>query len=1101
MIDFKARYNRQEYLSFFRNHFLPEDFGQYEENIAVGFQPQYMQNIVKIGEVPSLELSVYEVEHTSENDPRVSLSRESFRLLAYYGIKRALIIFISKKSANFRISLVTIDLKWKEGTRVQKEYSNPRRYSFFVGPDAKINTPSKYLINKGRIKSFDDLKERFSIEVVNKEFYTNIAILFTKLVGGERKVGSKSMSEAGCLRLPSTSDDTTKKEFAVRLIGRLIFCWFLKKKQSANALSLIPEEILSSGSIAANPNYYHSVLEPLFFEALNKPMNIRSGQVKNGLWAQIPFLNGGLFARDRHDYYDPGFNGVSKNINTLIVPDGWLNELFSIFETYNFTIDENTSVDVELSIDPEMLGRIFENLLAEINPETGETARKSTGSYYTPRAIVEYMVDESLKQYLTTKTTIAENKLSALLAYGIEEREEDALSEQEKNLVIKALDEIKIIDPACGSGAFPMGMLQKMLLILQKIDPESKKWLSITLAKIENQIVKKEAERKLSNENWNYVHKLGIIQNSIYGVDIQQIAVEISKLRFFLSLIVDEKIDDSKENRAVEPLPNLEFKFVCANSLIGLPHHSEANLHESQEDIHLLKQLRDEYIRSYGEYKKQIEQKFLDTQNKMFKNSLSWYDPNSQTSKLSQWNPFSGEPCAWFDPDWMFGIKDGFDIVIANPPYLESRSSLFSNALKDSLKLEMERRWSRNSHLINRSSDLLIYFLGNSINLINSKGSIVFITQNSWLDTEYGKNFQTFLMEHTNVKAIIDSNYKYFDSSTGPNINTIISFFQCNNPTQNNAIFFIRTHDDVSKGLCSLLKIFTSKLSNDSSDIRKYVYSDPIIHTTKWGILLYSDKNVIRLISILNSKAKYLNDLKNTHLSIGQGLNLSKSYEVDENILIQYPELKTAIIPYMTNHDGAPFCLKKTNRFILDRKNISKKLALELESDCVKIFDFSSTRKTPPILILPRGIGRHFCSLNLANAFTSSYVEIYDDSYNCAQEMKYNLWLFLNSSIAWLLREISGRKNLGGGMLKAEAVDLKSFPIYMDFKATKKIDEIFSKTKSRDVNDILTEIDTCEHREIDEIVFDYLELSEEEKENIITSLKQLIIMRVEKSRT
>lgn len=173
---------------------------------------------------------------------------------------------------------------------------------------------------------------------------------------------------------------------------------------------------------------------------------------------QIPFLNGGLFTPQRHDYYEMDQYGNSKFINVLKVPDNWIRELFDIFEIYNFTIDENTSVDVELSIEPEMLGRIFENLLAEINPETGETARKATGSYYTPRPIVDYMVDESLKQYLLTKTNLPEEKIIALLSYG---DDEVIMTKAEKDAVINALDAIKIIDPACGSGAFPMGILHK----------------------------------------------------------------------------------------------------------------------------------------------------------------------------------------------------------------------------------------------------------------------------------------------------------------------------------------------------------------------------------------------------------------------------------------------------------------------------------------------------------------------------------------------------------------------------------------------------------------------------------------------------------------
>jgi hypothetical protein len=425
------------------------------------------------------------------------------------------------------------------------------------------------------------------------------------------------------------------------------------------------------------------------------------------------------------------------------VPDNWLKELFDIFEIYNFTIDENTPVDVELSIEPEMLGRIFENLLAEINPETGNTARKSTGSYYTPRSIVEYMVDESLKQYLLTKTNLNKHEISSLLTYG---EEETGLSESEKDVVIDALDVIKIIDPACGSGAFPMGVLQKMLLILQKIDPESKKWLSKKVSRIESSIVRKELQKKIEAGNWNYIHKLGIIQNSIYGVDIQSIAVDISKLRFFLSLIVDEKVDDSKENRGVESLPNLEFKFVCANSLIGLPKKdSQTELFEVADNIIELKKLREEYLRCYGDEKISIENKFKNIQNRMFASSLKWLNwggGDSQTVKLSQWNPFSGESCEWFDPDWMFGVKDGFDIVIANPPYgatLDLTTKVYVN----------------NTYLYTKSnSNSAILFIEKGIQLLSEKGIISYIIPKSFLYSNTWETARRILKEE--LEALLD---------------------------------------------------------------------------------------------------------------------------------------------------------------------------------------------------------------------------------------------------------------------------------------------------------------------------------------------------------
>ncbi|MCK5612512.1 hypothetical protein KAR91_62140, partial [Candidatus Pacearchaeota archaeon] len=424
-MNFQQNYKRADYLDFFRNTLLPEDFEITDETISPNFQADRIKQVTKIGEVPSLDLPVFEIKHRSENDPRVTLSKEAFRILASYGKQQALILFISTKAANFRLSLVTLELKL-DGKKVTKDFSNPRRYSFFLGPQCKVHTPQEYLDSpkKGRITDLDDLKERFSIEVVNKEFFAQIALSFTKLTGGTRKIGSKKYEEKGCIKLPGTKDETLNKEFAVRLIGRLIFCWFLKKKTSKAKIQLVPDNVLSTEAIENNKGvggYYHSVLEPLFFEVLNTPMGERKKGYKKAPWNLIPFLNGGLFNPHKDDFYRLAATGHSQNINTLKVPDPWLKELLEIFETYNFTIDENTPVDVELSIEPEMLGRIFENLLAEINPETGETARKATGSYYTPRPIVEYMVNESLKQYLLTKTGIAETKITKLLSYSEED--------------------------------------------------------------------------------------------------------------------------------------------------------------------------------------------------------------------------------------------------------------------------------------------------------------------------------------------------------------------------------------------------------------------------------------------------------------------------------------------------------------------------------------------------------------------------------------------------------------------------------------------------------------------------------------------------------
>lgn len=870
-MNIEKEYNRDDFLVFLKS-FVP---GFIKDVRSVGVSGlQVTKEIFYLGESVELGLTIFELTHSSSSDARVALAMDGFRVMKGSATYRALVIYRFEKGEDWRLSLMTASPVVSEKGKVGQLFSNPRRFSFFLGPNAKINTPYQFLVKQGAVKDFTDLQKRFSLEVVNKEFYSQIALLFTQLAGGKRTIGRKSIDAgSGLLSLPSTNDDTLDKEFTVRLIGRLVFCWFLKKKRSDKNIPLLPEELFSAKAVSENKGYYHGILEPLFFEVLNTPADNREKKYQSAPWTQIPFLNGGLFTPHHHDFYERGLSGISKYVNTLKVPDAWVKELFEIFETYNFTIDENTSVDVELSIEPEMLGRIFENLLAEINPETGETARKATGSYYTPRPIVEYMVDESLKQYLLTKTKLDENKIKSLLTY------EDLaliLTESEKESVLTALDAVKVIDPACGSGAFPMGILQKMLLILQKVDPESEWWLERKLSQIESKLLKKELGKKLKSENVNYVHKLGIIQGSIYGVDIQPIAVEISKLRFFLSLIVDEKVNDAKENRGIEPLPNLEFKFVCTNSLIGLPkkekNPNELFETEDMQSINELKDLRDEYLRSYGIEKQKIQINFLKTQKKMVEfywkqvlkpqadlsgseKKIKKQDTPEFTRMLSNWDPFSDEPAGWFDSEWMFGIKDGFDIVIANPPYVSIKGIDWD-----------KRRFFEGVFITAKGRfDLYVLFLELAEKLSNSSGFISFIIPGKFVNNLQFEVARKMLIEKGFVNVtFIDE--KVFQEASVDNV----IVFAGNNVSKNNSyeaykflstgprLLFSSTSDEIKRNRY----IFTFQSNTTHNKILEKVEKDTIplidVCEVKDGIVAGEIKDELFLDALRDKDSKAL---------------------------------------------------------------------------------------------------------------------------------------------------------------------------------------------------------------------------------------------------
>ncbi|MFM2357353.1 MAG: hypothetical protein RJA61_90 [Candidatus Parcubacteria bacterium] len=712
------KYNKNSFIDFI-DTFLPEDFQSKEEDIII--KKDRYKEITKakiLGFCESLDLHVLEMDHTHDKDPRVAIATDAFKILADHWIHRALVIFKNNDSENYRFSCLTITLDLNDKNKVTKKYSNARRYSFYLGANAKVKTPEQQLIKKGKVKDIDDLLSRFSVEVVNKQFYLEVAKFFDELVSIEDQN----------LILPGVSekDINTRKSFAVRLIGRTMFCWFLKQKKSDNG-QLIPDELLSSKIVS--DNYYHNTLEPLFFGVLNT--SIDSRDIRSDLFDKVPYLNGGLFNPQSDDYYelDRG-TFASRHINTLKISDSWFKDFFELLETYNFTIDENTVFDQELSVDPEMLGRIFENLLAEINPETGSSERKRTGSFYTPRQIVEYMVDQSLIEYLKTKTKIDEKKLSALVSYDLTDDTEHPLDDEEKQEVVNAIESLKILDPACGSGAYPIGALQKIVYILQQIDPDCKMWLEQKLKNVP-ELYKKKIIDEVKSNPFDYTRKLDVIKNSIFGVDIQPIAVDVSRLRCFLTLVVESEVNDTKPNRGIEPLPNLDFKFVCANTLIGLPKSQSSNLFEDHSGIIELSTIMSEYFTANRSEKESIKTRFFNKQKDLLNRMIGLKATGELTLKLTLWNPFSNTSNSWFDQEWMFGLEEKFDFIIGNPPW--------GADLSKEQKVDLAELYPE---IDSSTPNSFAYFIGLALRI--SKSNVSFILPDSILVKDYPKTRELF---------------------------------------------------------------------------------------------------------------------------------------------------------------------------------------------------------------------------------------------------------------------------------------------------------------------------------------------------------------------
>ncbi|HOQ80627.1 MAG TPA: hypothetical protein PLH63_06150, partial [Candidatus Cloacimonadota bacterium] len=493
--------------------------------------------------------------------------------------------------------------------------------------------------------------------------------------------------------------------------------------------------------------YYKSILQNLFFATLNQEVGKRAFRKKDqnmgadnlmrykdtfkepdafAQWLDdnVPFLNGGLF--ECLDYLDDTQRGPQggivkvkidgfsdRNDNVISVPDYLffsaeetanladdlydtkknkvkVHGLINIFNNFKFTIEENTPIEEDIALDPELLGRVFENLLATYNPDTKETARKKTGSFYTPREVVNFMVDESLKAYLIQslvkeakmKEEDAEVGIDFLISYN---EKEHLFDQNQVEVLIKAIDNCKILDPACGSGAFPMGILHKQVHLLQKLDPDNKRWKerqikkteSIEVAEYREEAIKA-IETSFQNKGMDYGRKLYLIENCIYGVDIQPIAIQISKLRFFISLIVDQKANENKEdNFGLKALPNLETKFVAANSLIKLEKPKEQitiyDLYQIKDLENELKQIRHrmfsaKYLRKKKELRAEDRKKREEIKSELKKADY----PEGSIDNIASWDPYN-QICGadWFDAQWMYGIEDSFDILIGNPPYVQ----------------------------------------------------------------------------------------------------------------------------------------------------------------------------------------------------------------------------------------------------------------------------------------------------------------------------------------------------------------------------------------------------------------------------------------------
>ena len=676
--------------------------------------------------------------------------------------------------------------------------ANPHRAHLDILGELSLPERLRWMDAHGKPRNFDGLLDAWldalNTEELNRRFYRDLFAWF------ERAVNTAKFPTGEAKTLSA-------EEHVIRLITRLMFVWFIKEKGLVAGDLFIENRathLLKDYDREDGNSYYRAVLQNLFFATLNTEIDQRGFSNENdnndrdfsryhyrnemrepsvllALFNKTPFINGGLFDcldnledQQTSGYYIDCFSDV--HYSKLSIP----NQLFfstddhnlgliDLFNRYKFTVEENTPAEREVALDPELLGKVFENLLAAFNPETRENVRKQTGSYYTPRAVVDYMVDEALVTTLAQGAAPADGdidfwqeRLHCLVDYDDAFADaEELFTPTERATVVRTIARTKALDPAVGSGAFPMGILHKLTLALRRLDGDNELWRELQQEiatdraggafDIRDQQGRDAELAEISNTFQRYSNdfgrKLYLIQNSIYGVDIQPVATQIAKLRFFISLAIEqEPTTDAAENYGIKPLPNLETRFVAANSLLGLSRPVQMRLGQTDAVKDMQRTLDANRERHFNastlerklHYRQEDERLRKELAAALREADFSAGDAN----KIAAWDPYDQNASAnWFDAEYMFGVTNGFDIVIGNPPYRQVPKGTYSAVQfpysegKDKGKQNLYKLFVEQAHNLNKNDGVSTLIVQSSLMCdLSSAATRQLLLENTQLD-------------------------------------------------------------------------------------------------------------------------------------------------------------------------------------------------------------------------------------------------------------------------------------------------------------------------------------------------------------------------------
>lgn len=948
--------------------------------------------------------------------------------------------------------------------------------------------------------------EAFDVEKLTKQFYNGYQSLFDQVQQIVKQYNPIDYFE----------DEDKLHQFCQRLLGRIMFLYFLQKK---GFLNNDPKFLTTNYKVnhyqSEDTDYYTEILEPLFFEVLNTApekrfINSPVSSLEKGTSSyippllrgvrgdlKIPYLNGGLFDRDYGENIKDRTGGNTPNFVTLpnsLFDYGDTNSILGFFNQYNFTISENITGDEDVAVDPEMLGKVFENMLAS-------EERGSSGTFYTPRGIVQFMAEEVITSYLVDETGINSDIITSLISYNpdLPDSEFNQLITPAQARAIKgAIETLKILDPAVGSGAFPLGIMQVLLNIKQAV------------ARREGMTIQRGS---LTISQW----KREIIANNLYGVDIKPEAIEIAKLRMWLSLVVDiPNIED------VEPLPNLDYKLMCGDSLISTI-HGEVLIPDPtktqqgmlavtpiQQAIQPLLSLQQQYFNADSKERIPLRAQIIEAENNIFKvavfdrltylqGQLKDIDRKINTlkkvtkkqlqekqeiaDKIVELSKFADEVATgkrslnFFQYHLhfrdVFESNGGFDIVIGNPPYVRMEEI---KDLKPALSQEYECYTGR--------SDLYVYFYEQGLRLLKENGYLSYISSNKWLTVNYGVNLRKYLAINSHIHNITDfGELPVFDAATFP---MIFIAQKCSIEKQSTVLF-------------TKVKSLESPYPNISAIVKEQgqILPDTAIKEDNWTL---TDQKTANFINKLESQLITLNEYVNGKIYWGIKTGLNEAFMIDEQtknrLINQSPACEKVIKKLIVGDDVRKWKINYQQKYLIYlphgidiseyssvinhlkpykerlEKRATKQKWYELQQPQL---EYSQCFDQPKIVYPEMAKERRF-TLDYKGFFINNKI------FTIPLEDKYLLGI-LNSFVVWnYLKNICSV--LGdaeqGGRLELRASYMSKIPIP---KVEEKEKEVIEKLVEKCLNANGVNCEQWE-AEIDEIVADLYGLTEAEKKII-----------------